>query len=74
MAATQQQHTAQAQYAHGDRGYRAHSTPEPDIPPVPENEPTPAEAPHIEPDPSEVPQIDPVPIQDPMPHQVPIRA
>ncbi|HEV7815115.1 MAG TPA: hypothetical protein VGP06_08465 [Janthinobacterium sp.] len=53
---------------------RAQITPEPDMPAVPENDPTPPEAPHIDPDPSEVPQIDPVPIQDPIPHQVPIKA
>ena len=59
---------------HGALPWLAHSTPEPDIAPVPDNEPTPAEAPHVDPDPSEVPQRDPVPVQDPMPHQVPIRA
>lgn len=51
---------------------QAHSTPEPDIPPVPEREPLPPEVPQVEPDPAEVPAIDPVPVHDPVPHQVPL--
>lgn len=56
------------------RGVWAHTTPEPDIPPVPEQEPFQPEVPQVDPDPSEVPPINPVPVQDPIPHQVPIRA
>jgi hypothetical protein len=56
-----------------DSGVHAHITPEPDIKPVPEQEPTPPEAPHIDPDPAETPQSDPVPIREPIPHQVPMK-
>jgi hypothetical protein len=56
-----------------DRGVHAHITPEPDIKPVPEQEPTPPEAPHIDPDPAETPLSDPVPIREPIPHQVPMK-
>lgn len=54
-------------------GGSAHSTPEPDMPPLPEHEPVPPEVPQVDPDPSEVPVIDPVPVRDPVPHQVPVR-
>lgn len=55
-----------------DLTIRAHTTPEPDMPPVPEHEPVPPEIPQVDPDPAEVPAHDPVPVHDPVPHQVPI--
>ncbi|MFM2086019.1 MAG: hypothetical protein RLZZ237_888 [Pseudomonadota bacterium] len=49
-----------------DAAQRAHSTPEPDIPPPPEGDPLtpPAEQP---------PHIDPVPIEEPTPPQPPVK-
>lgn len=47
---------------------RAHTTPEPDMPPPPEQEPV------LPPLPDEVPDPDPVPIKEPPAPQVPIKA
>lgn len=48
-------------------GWRAHSTPEPDIPP-------PDKTPEPTPVPEEDPIADPVPVKEPVPPQAPIKA
>lgn len=49
-----------------DASQRAHSTPEPDIPPPPEGDP-------LAPPPEKIPDIDPVPIEEPTPPQPPVK-
>lgn len=48
-------------------GWRAHSTPEPDMPP-------PDKTPEPTPVPEEDPLADPVPVKEPVPPQAPIKA
>ncbi|MGX9773701.1 hypothetical protein ACWYXN_09370 [Janthinobacterium aestuarii] len=45
---------------------RAHSTPEPDMPPPPEGDP-------LKPPPEPPPQIDPVPVEEPTPPPPPVK-
>ncbi|QYG06864.1 hypothetical protein [Janthinobacterium sp. PAMC25594] len=45
---------------------RAHSTPEPDIPPPPEGDP-------LMPPPEKPPHTDPVPVEEPTPPQPPVK-
>ena len=51
----------------GGTGWRAHSTPEPDIPP-------PDKTPEPTPVPEEDPLPEPVPVKEPVPPQAPIKA
>ncbi|WP_215408922.1 hypothetical protein [Janthinobacterium sp. JC611] len=54
----------QAQSRHAPR--RAHSTPEPDMPPPPEGDP-------LTPPPEQPPHIEPVPVEEPMPPPPPVK-